>query len=93
MENSQIVIGHQGASGYRPKHTLESYQLAIEMGVDFIEPDLVLTQDGHMIARHEPMIAANTDLASRNLQIAKPSGWLTVSKRLRRKNDFITQAR
>ena len=64
MEKSPIVIGHRGASGYRPEHTLESYQLAIEMGVDFIEPDLVLTKDGYMIARHEPMIGSTTDVAS-----------------------------
>jgi glycerophosphoryl diester phosphodiesterase len=59
-----IVIGHRGASGYRPEHTLEGYALAIEMGADFIEPDLVLTKDGQMIARHEPMIGATTDVAS-----------------------------
>lgn len=59
-----IVIGHRGASGYRPENTLESYALAIEMGADFIEPDLVLTKDGKMIARHEPMIGATTDVAS-----------------------------
>lgn len=64
MENAPLVIGHRGASGYRPEHTLESYQLAIEMGVDFIEPDLVLTKDGHMIARHEPTIGSTTDVAS-----------------------------
>ena len=49
-----LVVGHRGACGYRPEHTLESYTLAIEMGADFIEPDLVMTQDGHLIARHEP---------------------------------------
>ncbi len=58
-----LVIGHRGASGYRPEHTLESYALAIEMGADFIEPDLVLTKDGKMIARHEPMIGNTTDVA------------------------------
>jgi glycerophosphoryl diester phosphodiesterase len=60
-----LVIAHRGASGYRPDHTLESYALAIDMGADFIEPDLVLTQDGQMVARHEPMIGATTDVASR----------------------------
>ena len=64
MRNNPIVIGHRGASGYRPEHTLEGYTLAIEMGADFIEPDLVLTKDGHMIARHEPMIGGTTDVAS-----------------------------
>lgn len=59
-----MVIAHRGASSYRPEHTLESYALAIDMGADFIEPDLVLTQDGQMVARHEPMIGATTDVAS-----------------------------
>lgn len=59
-----LVIGHRGASGYRPEHTLASYSLAIELGADFIEPDLVLTKDGQMIARHEPMIGGTTDVAS-----------------------------
>jgi glycerophosphoryl diester phosphodiesterase len=52
-----IVIGHRGASGFRPEHTLESYKLAIEQGADFIEPDLVVTKDGVLIARHEPALA------------------------------------
>ncbi len=60
-----LVIAHRGASGYRPEHTLESYRLAIEMGADFIEPDLVSTRDGHLVARHEPEIGSTTDVASR----------------------------
>jgi glycerophosphoryl diester phosphodiesterase len=60
-----IVIGHRGASGYRPEHTLESYKLAIEMGADYIEPDLVATKDGVLIARHEPNLIATTDIATR----------------------------
>ena len=64
MSNGPIVIGHRGASGYRPEHTLEGYALAIKMGADFIETDLVLTKDGQMIARHEPMIGGTTDVAS-----------------------------
>jgi len=51
------VIGHRGASGFRPEHTLESYKLAIEQGADFIEPDLAVTKDGVLIARHEPALA------------------------------------
>ncbi|WYL98236.1 MAG: esterase-like activity of phytase family protein [Gloeotrichia echinulata CP02] len=51
------VLGHRGASGFRPEHTLASYQLAIEQGADFIEPDLVVTKDGVLIARHEPALA------------------------------------
>jgi glycerophosphoryl diester phosphodiesterase len=58
-----VVTGHRGAPGYRPEHTLEGYALAIEMGVDYIEPDLVMTKDRFMIARHEPVIGGTTDVA------------------------------
>ncbi len=57
-----IVIGHRGASGYRPEHTLEAYELAIQMGADFIEPDLVSTKDGELVARHENEISGTTDV-------------------------------
>ncbi|MBW4661243.1 MAG: esterase-like activity of phytase family protein [Drouetiella hepatica Uher 2000/2452] len=60
-----IVIGHRGASGLRPEHTLAAYQLAIDLGADFIEPDLVSTQDGVLIARHEINIKDTTDVAER----------------------------
>jgi glycerophosphoryl diester phosphodiesterase len=60
-----LVIGHRGAHGYLPAHTLEGYALAIELGADFIEPDLVATKDGHLIASHEPNLIATTDVASR----------------------------
>ena len=60
-----IVIGHRGASGHRPEHTLESYRLAVEMGADYIEPDLVSTSDGVLIARHENEIGGTTDVASK----------------------------
>jgi glycerophosphoryl diester phosphodiesterase len=60
-----IVIGHRGASGYRPEHTLEAYRLAIRQGADFIEPDLVATKDGVLIARHENEISGTTDVAQR----------------------------
>lgn len=60
-----LIIGHRGASGHRPEHTLEAYRLAVEMGADFIEPDLVSTKDGVLIARHENEIGATTDVASR----------------------------
>ena len=59
-----LVLGHRGASGYRPEHTLASYQLAIDLGADFIEPDLVSTRDGHLVARHENDITGTTDVAS-----------------------------
>ena len=55
-ENSPLVIGHRGASGFVPEHTLQSYRLAIKLGADYIEPDLVATKDGVLIARHEPFI-------------------------------------
>jgi glycerophosphoryl diester phosphodiesterase len=57
-----IVIGHRGASGYRPEHTLAAYELAIDLGADFIEPDLVSTRDGVLVARHENEISATTDV-------------------------------
>ena len=58
-----IVIAHRGASGMRPEHTLASYALAIEQGADYIEPDLVITKDGVLVARHEPEITGTTDVA------------------------------
>jgi len=58
-----IVIAHRGASGYLPEHTLEAYRMAIEMGADFIEPDLVATKDGVLIARHENELSDTTDVA------------------------------
>ena len=56
------VIGHRGAPAYRPQHTLEGYQLAISQGADFIEPDLVMTKDGRMVARHESDLTETTDV-------------------------------
>ncbi len=61
-----IVIAHRGASGYLPEHTLAAYAKAIELGADFIEPDLVATADGVLIARHENELAASTDVAQRS---------------------------
>jgi glycerophosphoryl diester phosphodiesterase len=58
-----VVIAHRGASGERPEHTIESYRLAIEEGADYIEPDLVMTRDGVLIARHENEIGGTTDVA------------------------------
>jgi glycerophosphoryl diester phosphodiesterase len=59
-----LVIAHRGASGERPEHTIESYRLAIEQGADYIEPDLVMTRDGVLIARHENEIGGTTDVAA-----------------------------
>lgn len=60
-----LVIAHRGASGYRPEHTLAAYALAIDMGADFVEPDLVPTKDGVLVARHENEISGTTDVADR----------------------------
>lgn len=59
------VVGHRGASGYRPEHTLASYELAIQQCADYIEPDLVSTKDGVLVARHENEISGTTDVAAR----------------------------
>ncbi|GAA2394486.1 glycerophosphodiester phosphodiesterase [Streptomyces glaucosporus] len=60
---SPAVIAHRGASGYRPEHTLGAYQLALDMGADVIEQDLVPTRDGHLVCRHENDITGTTDVA------------------------------
>jgi glycerophosphoryl diester phosphodiesterase len=85
--SSPLVIAHRGACGYRPEHTLESYRLAIRQGADFIEPDLVATRDGVLVARHENEISGTTDVAQRpefaHLQVTKTvdgrsmTGWFT----------------
>lgn len=80
-----IVIAHRGASGHRPEHTLEAYALAVQMGADFIEPDLVSTKDGVLIARHENEIGGTTDVATkfpdrrttRMVDGDSVSGWFT----------------
>ena len=59
------VIAHRGASGERPEHTASAYRLAVEQGADFIEPDLVMTRDGHFVVRHENEIGGTTDVAER----------------------------
>jgi glycerophosphoryl diester phosphodiesterase len=82
-----LVIGHRGASGYFPEHTLPSYALAILQGADYIEPDLVATRDGVLVARHENEIGGTTDVAThpefdsrRRTQVIDGiamSGWFT----------------
>jgi glycerophosphoryl diester phosphodiesterase len=64
VQNAPLVVGHRGACGYRPEHTLESYRLAIRLGADYIEPDLVATRDGVLVARHENEISGTTDVAA-----------------------------
>jgi glycerophosphoryl diester phosphodiesterase len=80
-----IVIAHRGASGHRPEHTLAAYALAIEMGADFIEPDLVSTKDSVLVARHENEIGGTTDVAvkfpdrrtTRTIDGRSVTGWFT----------------
>jgi glycerophosphoryl diester phosphodiesterase len=86
-EADPIVIGHRGASGYRPEHTLAAYELAARQGADYIEPDLVITKDGVLVARHEPEISTTTDVAdhpefagrrtSKPLDGVPTTGWFT----------------
>ena len=62
-DNAPLVIGHRGgANGYLPEHTLEAYALGVSLGADYIEPDLVATKDGHLIARHEPNLIDTTNV-------------------------------
>ena len=65
IDGHVIIIAHRGASGERPEHTLASYTLAIEQGADYIEPDLVLTKDGILVARHENEISETTNVADK----------------------------
>nr|MCU0619509.1 glycerophosphodiester phosphodiesterase [Gemmatimonadaceae bacterium] len=60
-----VVIAHRGASGHRPEHTIAAYTLAVRMGADYIEPDLVSTKDGVLVCRHENEIGGTTDVATR----------------------------
>lgn len=82
-----IIIAHRGASGYAPEHTLTAYFIAIEQGADYIEPDLVVTRDGVLVARHENEIGGTTDVAGRAefadrrttkvIDGARVTGWFT----------------
>ena len=62
-EQNIIVIAHRGASGYRPEHTRAAYELAVVQGADFIEPDLVISKDSHLIVRHDNELSGTTDIA------------------------------
>jgi len=87
LTSPPIVIAHRGASGSRPEHTLAAYELAIEQGADFIEPDLVLTKDDVFVARHENEISGTTDVAdhpefaarraTRTIDGQQVTGWFT----------------
>ncbi|MGF3055931.1 glycerophosphodiester phosphodiesterase family protein [Microbacterium sp. YY-01] len=82
-----LVIGHRGAPGYRPEHSRSSYELAFEMGVDAVEPDVVATADGVLVVRHENEISTTTDIAerpefadrktTRTIDGQKLTGWFT----------------
>jgi glycerophosphoryl diester phosphodiesterase len=63
--NPPVIIAHRGASGEMPEHTLAAYALAVEMGADYIEPDLVITKDGHLAARHDNYLSSTTDVGDR----------------------------
>ena len=65
VQDQPLIVAHRGASGYVPEHTLAAYALAIEMGADFVEPDLVVTRDGVLVARHENEIGGTTDVADK----------------------------
>ena len=81
------VVAHRGASGYRPEHTLGSYQLGLDLGADVIEQDLVPTRDGHLVCRHENDITGTTDVAdhpefadrrtTRSVDGVELTGWFT----------------
>ncbi|MEP4050891.1 MAG: glycerophosphodiester phosphodiesterase family protein [Litorimonas sp.] len=63
--DAPIVIAHRGASGILPEHTLAAYERAIEMGADYIEPDLVITKDGHLVARHDRYLSGSTNVSDK----------------------------
>nr|WP_232837413.1 glycerophosphodiester phosphodiesterase [Lentzea terrae] len=86
-DKGPIVIGHRGASAYRPEHTLAAYELAARMGADYIEPDLVPTKDGKLVARHENEIGGTTDVSvkpeffdrkkTKTIDGTQVTGWFT----------------
>lgn len=84
---SPLVIGHRGAPGYRPEHSRSSYELALQLGVDAVEPDIVFTRDGVAVVRHENEISTTTDVAdhprfadrrtTKTIDGAEHTGWFT----------------
>ena len=87
VNDEPLVIAHRGSSGYRPEHTLAAYRLAIQMGADYVEPDLVSTKDGVLVARHENEVSGTTDVAdhpeftdrytTKSVDGRSVSGWFT----------------
>ncbi len=65
QEDTMLIIAHRGASAERPEHTLAAYELAIDQGADYIEPDLVATKDLVLVSRHENELSGTTDVAAR----------------------------
>ncbi len=63
-DHHPLIIGHRGAPGYMPEHTVGSYETAIRLGADYIEPDVVATKDGHLVVRHDPVLMDSTDILS-----------------------------
>lgn len=98
-----IVIGHRGASGYLPEHTLSAYFIAIQQGADFIEPDLVITSDGVLVARHENEIGGTTDVSehpefaarrtTKTIDGVAITGWFTEDFTLRELKTLRTRER
>jgi glycerophosphoryl diester phosphodiesterase len=86
-DKTPLVIGHRGASALRPEHTLAAYRKAIEDGADVIEPDLVVTKDGELVARHENEISGTTNVAelaqferrrtTKTIDGVQVTGWFT----------------
>jgi glycerophosphoryl diester phosphodiesterase len=82
-----VIVGHRGWRGYRPEHTAADYELAIELGADVFEPDIVVSRDGALVARHEKELSRSTDIASRpqfadrrttkEVDGAELTGWFT----------------
>ncbi|GAA1983163.1 glycerophosphodiester phosphodiesterase family protein [Microbacterium pumilum] len=87
LRNRRLVIGHRGAPGYRPEHSRSAYDLALAMGVDGVEPDVVVSSDGVLVVRHENEISGTTDVADRieyaarrqtkTIDGAELTGWFT----------------
>ena len=99
VEPKIIIVGHRGASALRPEHTLAAYQKAIDDGADFIEPDLVATKDGYLVARHENEIGGTTNVKTlssfkdrektKSIDGSEIKGWFTEDFTLNELNQNI----
>lgn len=98
-----LIVGHRGASALRPEHTLEAYQKAIDDGADFIEPDLVPTKDGYLVARHENEIGGTSNVSTlpqfanrkttKNIDGVSIEGWFTEDFTLAELNEIKARER